>query len=85
MPLLLSSVHTKIYNVNVHLRTNTCHKAPNRQEKKRVSRKQKPKTGEHNGEDMENEAVAEDGSGLTLSSLSGQEVEIVTEAIVESI
>lgn len=34
---------------------------------------------------MEIEAVAEDGSGLTLSSLNGQEVEIVTEAIVESI
>lgn len=35
---------------------------------------------------MEIEAVVEDGSGLTLSFLNGQEVEIlVTEAIVESI
>ena len=44
-PAVIIGLHKNLMSMHEHLRTNPCHKAPNRKEKKRVSRKQKPETG----------------------------------------
>ena len=43
-PAVVINLHKTLMSMHVNLRANACRKAPNKQEKKRVSRKQKPET-----------------------------------------
>ena len=72
-PAVVIGLHKNLMSKHVHLRTNACCKAPIAGEEKGIK---KTETKNRDREDMEIEAVVEDGGGLTLSSLNGQEVEI---------